>query len=202
MAIYIYFMDKYEPEPVKLVLFSFLLGLMSFGLNILAGIGINTIEGPLISLGVKAFMEELCKFIIVTGILYRNKNFNEPLDGIVYTVMVAMGFATAKNLISVYSGISNMALLTLFTTILAHASYAALMGYLLGKAKFIHQQETWYIVAALALATLFHIIYDFFQFLAAVSGIWIGSMAALLIIIYLGKQALDIHHKASPFRKE
>lgn len=201
MALYIYFMDKYEPEPVKLVLFSFLLGLVSFGLNVGIGIGINTMEGPLMSLGVKAFIEELCKFIIILVVLYRNKNFNEPLDGIVYTVMVAMGFATAKNLIMVTEN-SNVEILTLFTTILAHASYAALMGYLLGKAKFMHQHATWYIVAALALASLFHIIYDFFQFLSAVSGIWIGSIVALIIIIYLGKQAMDIHHKASPFKKE
>ena len=200
MAIYIYFMDKYEPEPVKLVLFSFLLGLLSCGLYALAYIGIDTIEGPLISLGVKAFMEELCKFILIAGILYRNKNFNEPLDGIVYAVMVAMGFATGKNLMAVTEN-SNTAILTLFTTILAHAAYAALMGYLLGKAKFMKQQESWYIIAALALAALFHIIYDFFQFLSAVSGIWFGTAAALLIIIYLGKQALDIHHKASPFKK-
>ncbi|MEP7322875.1 MAG: PrsW family glutamic-type intramembrane protease [Saprospiraceae bacterium] len=195
-------MDKYEPEPVKLVLFSFLLGLVSFGLNAGIGIGINTLEGPLMSLGIKAFIEELCKFIIVLAVLYRNKNFNEPLDGIVYTVMVAMGFATAKNLMTVYSGATNMDILMLFTTILAHASFAALMGYLLGKAKFMKRHETWYIIAALALATLFHFIYDFFQFLSAVSGIWIGSIVALLIVIYLGKQAMDIHHKASPFKKD
>ncbi|MBK7649981.1 MAG: PrsW family intramembrane metalloprotease [Flammeovirgaceae bacterium] len=36
--------------------------------------------------------------------LYNNKHFNEPFDGIVYSVMVGMGFATFENILYVVEG--------------------------------------------------------------------------------------------------
>ena len=39
--------------------------------------------------------------MFVRFILFPNRNFNEPLDGIVYAVMVSMGFATLENVLYV-----------------------------------------------------------------------------------------------------
>ena len=54
-------------------------------------------------------------------------------------------------------------------------------------------------ISALLLAILFHIIYDIIQLLSAMSGMWLGTVAALVIIIVLSKQALDLYQKESPF---
>ncbi|MCK6618664.1 MAG: PrsW family glutamic-type intramembrane protease, partial [Cyclobacteriaceae bacterium] len=78
---------------------------------------------------VVAFLEELSKFVFIRGILYHNKNFNEPLDGIVYAVMVGMGFATAENMIYVWHGGGGTAIMRMFSAIPAHALFAILMGY-------------------------------------------------------------------------
>ncbi len=41
-----------------------------------------------------AFSEEGSKFLMLRFYAYRQTAFNEPFDGIIYSVMVSMGFAT------------------------------------------------------------------------------------------------------------
>ena len=200
IAAYIYFRDKNEPEPIKLILFSFLLGLICFGVNTLLDSSLTSLGVGMGSLIARAFIEEVCIFLVMRLVIYPNKNFNEPLDGIVYTVMVAMGFAAAKNIYLINTSGDSHLILPMLTTIIAHAAYAALMGYLLGKAKFMKQNESWYVIAALVFATLFHIVYDVVQLLSAMSGMWIGTAAALIIIIVLSKQAIDTYQKASTLK--
>jgi RsiW-degrading membrane proteinase PrsW (M82 family) len=149
--------------------------------------------------GVVAFLEELSKFIFVRGILYRNKNFNEPLDGIIYAVMVSMGFATAENIIYVWDGGVDAAFVRMFSAIPAHALFAVLMGYWLGKAKFIHAMEFRYSLIGLLTATLFHGLYYYFLFISFVPGIWIWSFTSLAIAFILSGKAIRLHQQASPF---
>jgi protease PrsW len=210
IAAYIYFMDKHEPEPVKLVLLSFFMGVLSLGLDLLFAIPLDKfftineqdLEAEAVhAFVVVAFTEEFFKFLFIRGILYRNKNFNEPLDGIVYSVMVGMGFATAENIIYAFTDGGGAAILRMFSAIPAHALFAILMGYMLGKAKFTHQRETLYGIGALAVATLFHGIYDYFLFISFVPGIWIGSLMALIVAFLLSKKAVQLHQHASPFKK-
>ena len=72
---------------------------------------------------------------------YRKKEFDEPFDGIVYAVMVGMGFATVENI----SYVSQYGLMTgimrLFMAVPAHASFAIIMGYFMGKARFSAKKE-------------------------------------------------------------
>ena len=48
---------------------------------------------------VTAFTEEGLKSIILIPILLREKNFNEKLDGIIYSIFLSLGFATIENII-------------------------------------------------------------------------------------------------------
>lgn len=213
IAFYIYFTDKYEPEPLKLVILSFLMGIPSFGVNLLLGLPLDSLVSLLdkkaasnsVSIhafGATAFVEELCKFIVLRGILYRNKNFNEPLDGIIYSVMVAMGFATAENLLYAYTGGGGAVVMRMFSAIPAHAAFAVLMGFMLGKAKFAKNDAILFGVEALAVATLFHGLYDYFLFRTRVPGIWLGSLVCLLVAFYFSKRAVKIDQDESPFRND
>ena len=60
------------------------------------------------------------EWILFHMIIYPNKNFDEPFDGIVYSVFVGMGFATPENLIFVMQGSSSLALLRMVSAIPAH----------------------------------------------------------------------------------
>ena len=148
-----------------------------------------------------ALVEEFSKFIFVRGILYRSSHFNEPFDGIVYSVMVSMGFATFENLLYVSSGGMGTAIMRMFTAVPAHATFAVLMGFYLGKAKFEHK-KSYYALHALGVATLFHGAYDYCLFVSWVPGIVLGALVSLVVGIWLSKKAIRIHQLASPFKNK
>jgi len=207
IGLYIYLKDKHEREPVGLLMVSFFFGILSVFVTMLLsrmiGSFITIDEQSVGQQAVHAFIivalvEEFSKFIFVRGILYNNTNFNEPFDGIVYSVMVSMGFATFENIIYVMEGGIGTALLRMFSAVPAHASFAILMGFYLGKAKFEHKRS-YYALHALGVATLFHGAYDYFLFISFVPGLVVGALASLLIAAWLSRKAISIHQFASPF---
>jgi RsiW-degrading membrane proteinase PrsW (M82 family) len=207
IGVYIYLKDHHEKEPISLLIKSFFYGVFStFVTLFISGIisqfvtinEVDVSEQAVNAFVIVALVEEFSKFIFVRGILYRNKNFNEPFDGIVYAVMVSMGFATFENIFYVAEGGLSVALTRMFTAVPAHATFGILMGYFLGKAKFEHK-KSYYAFHALGIATLFHGAYDYFLFISFVPGIWLGAIASLALGIYLSRKAIKIHQLASPF---
>lgn len=208
IAVFIYFKDKHEREPLGLLVKSFFFGVLSvllvFAISAAIDMFVTINEQDAGQQAVHAFfivalVEEFSKFIFVWGILYRDKNFNEPFDGIVYSVMVGMGFATFENLIYVYDTGLGGAILRMFTAVPAHATFAVLMGYYLGKAKF-EPNKSHYAFYGLAAATLFHGAYDYCLFMTYYPGIWIGAFVSLVVGIALSRKAIAIHQDASPFK--
>ena len=207
IALYVYWRDEHEREPVGLLMRSFLYGILSVFLTLAISLPINAVvlidEQNLTEQAIHAFIivaliEEFSKFVFVRGVLYRNQNFNEPFDGIVYSVMVSMGFATFENIMYVIDGGIEVAFLRMFTAVPAHAAFAVLMGYYLGKAKFEHKKG-YYAIHALGVATLLHGAYDYFWFISYVPGIWIGAIVSLVVGVLLSRKAIHIHQHASPF---
>lgn len=207
IGLYIYLKDKHEREPLGLLIRSFFFGILSVFVTILIsrviGAYFTIDEASVSEQAVHAFLivalvEEFSKFIFVRGILYNNSNFNEPFDGIVYSVMVSMGFATFENILYVVEGGLGTALMRMFTAVPAHATFAILMGYYLGKAKFEHR-KSYYALYALGVATLFHGAYDYCLFISFVPGIVFGALASLVAGIWLSRKAIRIHQFASPF---
>jgi protease PrsW len=213
IGIYIYLKDHHEREPLALLLISFLYGGLSTIVTLFISYPVNlfllTKPDDVLSQFVNAFfkvalVEEFSKFLFVRFILFRNRNFNEPFDGIVYALMVSMGFATLENVLYVFeygfvTGVTRM-----FTAVPAHAVFGIVMGYFLGLAKFSAARQIFYSLAALLTATLFHGAYDYFLFIAEIkgvyTGIWIGSIVSLLIGFVLSRKAIRIHQGMSPFR--
>lgn len=208
IIVYIYAKDKHEKEPIRLLILSFIFGMISVFITLLISWPLDILipidEQDLTEQAVHAFflvalVEEFSKFIYVRGILYRDKNFNEPFDGIVYSVMVGMGFATFENIMYVSSGGISVALTRMFTAVPAHATFAVLMGYYLGKAKFEHRRAYMAIYGLLS-AALFHGLYDYFWFISFVPGIWAGAIISLVAAFILSRKAIRIHQEASPFK--
>jgi len=211
IMVYIYLKDKHEREPLVLLLISFLYGGLSTLVTLFISWPVNllilTREDDVIEQFFNAFfkvalIEEFSKFIFVRFILYNNKNFNEPFDGIVYAVIVSMGFATVENILYVFEFGYTTGILRIFTAVPAHAAFAILMGYFLGKAKFTHRKELYFSAIALLAPTLFHGSYDYFWFISYVPGIWIGAIVSLIISFILARKAIRLHQQASPFIAE
>lgn len=207
IGLYIYLKDKHEREPLGLLMRSFFFGILSVFVTLLISRVISAFitideqsvgEQAVHAFLIVALVEEFSKFIFVRGILYNNPNFNEPFDGIVYSVMVSMGFATFENILYVTDGGISTALMRMFTAVPAHATFAILMGFYLGKAKFEHKKSH-YAIHALAVAALFHGAYDYCLFISFVPGIVFGALASLVVGIWLSRKAIKIHQFASPF---
>ncbi|MBU2940364.1 PrsW family intramembrane metalloprotease [Lacinutrix sp. C3R15] len=212
IILYIYYKDKYDKEPKRLLLYSFLLGaivsiIVTTILYIISDYTIPiAIKGntSVLQLFIKAFfivgfIEEFSKYIIVRYFAQNKKAFNEQFDGIVYAVMVSMGFAATENILYVLQGGAQTAFLRAFTAIPAHATFAVLMGYFMGKAKFSNNKRTLNLLG-LFLAILFHGAYDFFLFLEFIPGIWVGAFISLFIGLMLSKKAIKKHSNNSRFK--
>jgi RsiW-degrading membrane proteinase PrsW (M82 family) len=210
IIIYIYIKDKHEKEPKKLLLVSFILGAI-------VSIVITTILYVFFDMFlpiperysiwrqfIRAFfivglIEEFSKYIIVRYYAQTKRQYNEPFDGIVYAVMVSMGFAATENIFYVLEGGFQVALIRAFTAVPAHATFGILMGYFMGIAKFSNNRIKWNLIGLL-LAIVFHGAYDFFLFIDFVPGIWLGAFVSLLIGILLSRKAIKIHQNNSHFK--
>ena len=206
---YIYLQDKHEKEPFGLLLKSFLLGAI---VSVIIVFILYAFTGRLIPVTdrfsiwqqfiqafiVVALAEEFSKYVIVKYFAQPKKEFNEPYDGIIYAVMVSMGFACTENIMYVIDGGYHVAILRAFTAVPAHATFAVLMGYYMGKAKF-SQNKLKLNIFGLLLATLFHGSYDFFLFINFIPGIYIGAFISLFIGIILSQKAIRRHQRNSNF---
>ena len=207
---YIYIQDKYEKEPLGLLLLNFFLGAV---VSIIIVTVIYLFTGHFLPLTdefsiwqqfVQAFLvvalsEEFSKYIIVKYFAQPRKAFNEPYDGIVYAVMVSMGFACTENVLYVLDGGYQTAVLRAFTAVPAHATFGILMGYYMGLAKF-SKNRLQLNLTGLFLAVIFHGAYDFFLFINFVPGISIGAFVSLIIAIVLSKKAIKKHQENSNFK--
>ncbi|AUP81117.1 PrsW family intramembrane metalloprotease [Flavivirga eckloniae] len=209
IIVFIYFKDKYEKEPKRLLFFNFLLGaivsivittILYYVLDIVLPLPDHTsvFQQFIKAFFVVALTEEFSKYIIVRYYAQRHKEFDEPLDGIVYAVMVSMGFAATENVFYVLEGGYETALIRAFTAVPAHATFGILMGFYMGKAKFSKNKVLLNLVGLLS-ATLLHGAYDFFLFIDFIPGIWMGAFVSLFIGIFLSLKAIKSHQKNSNF---
>lgn len=212
IILYIYYKDKYEKEPKRLLLYNFLLGavvsiIITTILYYVFDIALPlTNQTSILQQFIKAFfvvglVEEFSKYIIVRYFTQPKKAFNEPFDGIVYAVMVSMGFAATENIFYVLEGGYQTALVRAFTAVPAHATFGILMGYFMGKAKFSNNRIVLNL-CGLFLAILFHGSYDFFLFIDFVPGIWIGAFVSLIIGVILSRKAIKRHQNNSQFKNK
>ena len=121
-----------------------------------------------------AWAEELLKFSILYLIILKRDEFNEPMDGLVYGVVVSLGFATYENYTYVYEWASTVAkeenydFLKFsyhvakgrsYSAIPMHGLNGAVMGYYFGLYAFSGNKK--YLVLSLILPYLFHGFYNF-----------------------------------------
>lgn len=197
----IYLRDIRKPEPSKFMLVSILFGALSFFISL--GIGLllhkytniekdNFAHQMIRALIFVGFVEEGSKFLFLRGILFQNRHFKEPFDGILYAVMVGMGFAIAENIVYVLNGDGGTALIRMFTAVPAHGVFAVIMGFFLGEAKVFQTSSFLYAGMALGLATFVHGYYDYFLFLSFVPGLWIQAFVSLVIVVVLTHFAIKM----------
>ncbi len=205
IAAYIYFRDKYEKEPIRLLLFALLAG----GLTVIPILFLEgflsrfTILFPgLIAAAWKAFVvaafsEEMFKYLALYILIWKSPEFNEKFDGIVYATYVSLGFAAVENVLYVMDGGLTTGVMRALTAVPAHAIFGITMGFYFGLAKFYEKQRQSLKRQALLWPMLLHGIYDFILFteIQWLTIVFIGFVVYLYIsglkrMKFLSKQSI------------
>ena len=216
ICLYIYSKDRYEKEPLRYLIVSFLLGMLStvpaLIIQLLAGDNRDKTSPHFIlsyaffAYIIVALSEEGGKFMMLRLYAYPKKTFNEPFDGIVYAVMIGMGFATIENIEYVFHYGLQTGVIRFFLSVPAHASFAVLMGYYVGLAKFNPLKSGWLMFKGLFVAVFFHGSFDLCIFLqqnekvtqyVSTGLLSFGAFASYYIAIRIAMRSIRLHEALS-----
>lgn len=211
IGLFIWLRDKYDREPLKHMFISFMLGVLcaipAVILSIFLGMFIpvdyqNIFSVAIYALIVVAFAEEFAKFLILRFYAYRQKEFNEPFDGIVYGAIISLGFAGIENILYVVDGGMQVGIMRMFTAVPAHASFGIIMGYYFGLAWRHKDKAKAYKLKGLLAAIFLHGLYNFFLMQESYPAFWFLSFVGLAISIRLCFKAMKAHSERSPFKDD
>ncbi len=186
--------DEVHPEPKKILLYAFLAG---------AGITVFVLGPELVltqfltqsglaqygfwTLGALAAVEELFKFFAIYITVARLKDFDEPLDAMVYMIVAALGFAAVENVASishiniampvVASSVEILSLRFIGATLL-HSLSSALVGYYWGMALMQKHRFGFLICEGLGVAIMLHAVFNYLIVLFGPS----SSLALILLV--------------------
>ncbi len=151
-----------------------------------------------IFLGV-ALVEEVCKYLPVLLYPFRKAFFDEPLDGIVYCVYAAMGFALAEGIAHAPHIEWTGALARATLTIPAHGAFAMVAGYFLGRARLqrLAGRRAGYIFQGLAWSVVAHGLYNWMILNPYAE--WVTLLGVVVLLVTWGiALRLTAKHAAGP----
>jgi RsiW-degrading membrane proteinase PrsW (M82 family) len=220
-TLFFYFQDRIEPEPASYVVVSFLAGMAGAVLltqpleksifridEWLYESSAALIIGSIFITGVVA---SFLFYLVIRYGFYGTEEFDEPVDGMVYGAFIGSGFALIKSLtyLAAHPEFTLFSIAyTATTNILIYASVGSLIGYIIGRVKFLKKSpqaaSILAILVGMVLIGLYHILNEF-VFIAGLEGaIWISFVltlilaVAILIFVYFMMRRLT----AKPLHKE
>ena len=155
IILFFVYSDKFkEPrsEIIKVFIYGILITIPAYFLNTFLSNffyeNTRVGEGLISSFLTAAPVEEGLKLFVLYYFVYKMKDFNEPVDGIVYGVTVSLGFATLENIYYVYlladyfdTSSMSLALVRSFSAVPAHAVFGLFMGYFFMKYSFVKKGD-------------------------------------------------------------
>jgi protease PrsW len=176
--------DRLEPEPLKLLLW---VGLWGGLISIVPAIVFNSLADHFFGLGGSVsnlsrsinlsqalgsagfigINEETWKFLATLHLVRKLPEFDEPLDGMIYGMTVALGFAALENIEYMVRCGPGVLLTRSLLSMPLHLACAAIWGYGLARGRFISRHKRYFIAAIpyLLAAASVHAAFDFFIFL-------------------------------------
>jgi RsiW-degrading membrane proteinase PrsW (M82 family) len=227
---FFYLMDRHEPEPKALVLGVCVLGTMvaapladfvqyqavpPVALEV-HGLSALSMDRILYAVLIAGLTQEMCKYAVVRYTVYLSREFDEPMDGIVYMMACGTGFAVWVN----YHRLSDQGMSAQLSTAaaqcvvttLAHASFAGALGYVMGRAKFSRRSAPVRgillflgLLGAAVLNGQFAIVENWVQQSGMAQHPWrsVGYAAACASAVFLGIWLVSQHLLArSPHRRQ
>ncbi len=203
-AAYHWHADRHLPEPAGHLLLAFLLGVFSFYLGILFywslgqinqrydayALASNNLPGLFAySVLVIGVIEETVKILPFLLVVLKFREFDEPVDGIIYASFIALGFSAVENIHYLDSLTTAQAYARGFAGPVVHIVFASIWGYHIGKAHLQGKSLLPVTLISLAVTAFLHGIYDFIAIglpntaLPFVALLIVGLWIARLILI-------------------
>ena len=206
IILFFVFSDRFkEPrgEILKVFIYGILITIPAYFLNTyLSAFWNNNFrvsEGLISSFLSAAPVEEGLKLSILYFFVYKMKDFNEPIDGIVYGVTASLGFATLENFYYVYlladyfeTSSMSLAILRSFSAVPAHAVFGVFMGYFFMKYAFIKKRDN--LLFAFVVPFVLHGCYNLFassNFIVSLGLVLVSWIIALRMFSRLKKTQKD-----------
>jgi len=208
-----YRLDRRNPEPFWLLIRLYIFGMIS----VLPILLVETILGIInifqffdtdlknvySAFAVAGFSEEIFKWLFVYFIAYKHAAFDEPLDGIIYSVFVSLGFATVENILYVLDGSYSVAITRAILSVPAHMLFAVSMGYYLSLSKFaMDEKNALFVLKSLVVPIFLHGMYDYILmtrytfllllFIPYMIWMWIFNIKRLKRYHQLAKTAISV----------
>jgi RsiW-degrading membrane proteinase PrsW (M82 family) len=188
---YFIFADRFR-EPKKVIIITFILGMtigypagyLNYYIEQIFSNG-NIINDALVGGAFAgALVEEILKFLILYFYIFKHKEFNEPMDAIVYGIVASLGFALNENYDYVYNLAEQfnatswqIALARSYSAIPMHAACGVIMGFYFGQNYFIEQGRSFSLALIVPI-----IIHGSYNFLLSFNGIYPQAIVVLAII--------------------
>jgi protease PrsW len=203
--IYLYLRYKFTRWSFSLLFKSFLWGMISILLVLVVQLLASYLELDRLnnmrrvifySLVVTAFFAELGKYIFLRGFVYPKDVFKTPVDGIIFSVMISMGFATMNNILY-FINIPDLSVnvANALTAGPANVIFGVMMGFFIGLGK-LRKMRFVDSMTGLTAAVFFHALYSFCLVTKDYRLMWAFFTGAAIIVISLCFAALRIHQDA------
>jgi protease PrsW len=195
---YFYLKDKYEPEPVSMVVNTFFSGALiiipiafiEYVLKIENIVQYNSIYAIFSS----GLIEEFFKWTVLFFIAYKSAEFDEPFDGIVYGTSISLGFATAENILYLMNNGMEFALTRALLPVSGHALFGVIMGYYISKAKFTKGRKWPFFLLSILLPVFLH---GIFNFLLLHQGSWFAMSPYMVFLWWFGLRKVQLAEVSS-----
>jgi protease PrsW len=203
--------DREKPEPLLLIILAFIGGMMVVPLALpLQQLAMDMYRGDNLIL-VWVIIEEVLKYVAALIIILWNKAVDEPIDVIIYMIVIALGFAALENALFIFNmlGVADTASslvtgkLRFVGATLLHVLASGTVGVAVAFA--FYKSNTQKIIAGmvgLCLAIVLHALFNFFimsgsgeTILIVFLFVWMGIIALMLVFEKI--KLLEIHHLAS-----
>jgi protease PrsW len=211
-AVYHYHKDRHLPEPVGHLLIAFGLGIAAvyissalyaalgfIGLRFDAGYLADTNPWALLAYSLLAIgpIEELAKLLPFLLVVLRFREFDEPMDGIIYASFIGLGYATVENWQYRDYLTTTEAMARGFASPVIHMLFASIWGHWIAQAHLAGRSIIPAAVVSVALASTLHGLYDFVVIFNPSHALPIAALGILVIWLWRLRVLRAMHKDAS-----
>jgi len=211
-AVYHYHKDRHLPEPVGHLLLAFGLGIAAvyvssalyaglgfIGLRFDAGYLAETNSWALLAYSLLAIgpIEEVAKLLPFLLVVLRFREFDEPMDGIIYASFIGLGYAAIENWQYLDYLTTTEAMARGFASPVIHMLFASIWGHWIAQAHVAGRSIVPATIASVAVASTLHGLYDFIVISNPRSALPIAAIGILVIWLWRLRVLRAMHRDAS-----